>query len=206
MSGTLPEPATLTEEELLTLFTRETKQRVPPLSRDPAHPLDPKLLVPSPRVSCLTSDAHTTHTRASVARLILGLQGAGPPLRRHNPARNPKLPKISKQRVRPLEITTSSQPISSSARQARPPHSPPHPSPPPPSSLSPPCRSRPLTPPSSSQEERARQTTRSSTQPDPSSARQARPPHPHPRPHPPPHPPPPSPHSSTIPIVAPAQI
>ena len=44
---TLPEPEPLTEAQLIALFTKETRQKVPPLSRDPAHPLDPKLLISS---------------------------------------------------------------------------------------------------------------------------------------------------------------
>ena len=48
---TLPEPEPLTEAQLIALFTKETKQKVPPLSMDPAHQLDAKLLISSSPVS-----------------------------------------------------------------------------------------------------------------------------------------------------------
>ncbi len=48
---TLPAPEPLTEAQLITLITKETGQKVPPLSRDPAHPLDPRLLISSSPVT-----------------------------------------------------------------------------------------------------------------------------------------------------------
>jgi hypothetical protein len=56
-----------TEEQLIVLFTKETKQRVPLLSRDPSHPLDPKLLIPSAPVPLQPPPPNTQHTHTFLA-------------------------------------------------------------------------------------------------------------------------------------------